>query len=224
MNTNQLLKAGALTLILVLPALAFLFLQGFGENEYALPILNPESEECTPNKGADGIHRVPAFSFINQDGQPFSDKNLEGKIYVTDFFFTRCPDICLTMSSELARVHEAMKKYSDVIILSHTVDPEFDSAQVLKAYAQRYGADTNRWIFVTGSKAAIYEQARCGYFIAAKPATSNTTLDFIHSDKLVLVDKEKRIRGYYSGTKREDVDRLITEIQVLLSEYKKQAN
>lgn len=206
--------------ILVLPASAFLFLKGFGENEFALPILNPESGECPPNK-VDGIHRIPAFSFINQDGQPFSDKELEGKIYVADFFFTRCPDICLTMSSELARVHEAMKKHDDVIILSHTVDPAFDSAQVLKAYAQRYGADTRQWIFVTGDKEAIYKQARCGYYISAKPATSDTELDFIHSDKLVLVDKEKRIRGYYSGTRREDVDRLITEIQVLLTEYKK---
>ncbi|MCS7017567.1 MAG: SCO family protein [Cytophagales bacterium] len=220
MNTNRFLKAGALLLILGLPALFFLFLSTFGENQYALPILNPESGEC-PNGKVDGIHRVPSFSFINQDGQPFSDKDLEGKIYVTDFFFTRCPDICLTMSSELARVHEAMKDHPEVVILSHTVDPDFDSAQVLKAYAQRYGADTNRWIFVTGNKAAIYEQARCGYYIAAKPATSDTALDFIHSDKLVLVDKEKRIRGYYSGTKREDVDRLITEIQVLLAEYKK---
>ncbi len=220
MKTNQLLKAGALLLLLVLPALAFLFLRGFGENEFALPILNPESGECAPNK-VDDIHRIPPFSFINQDGQPFSDKELAGKIYVTDFFFTRCPDICLTMSSELARVHEAMKNHPEVVILSHTVDPAFDSAQVLKAYAQRYGADTKRWIFVTGDKKAIYEQARCGYYIAAKPATSDTELDFIHSDKLVLVDKEKRIRGYYSGTRREDVDRLITEIQVLLAEYKK---
>ncbi|WP_448518277.1 SCO family protein [Rhodoflexus sp.] len=220
MNTNQLLKAGALMLILVLPALAFLFLRGFGENEFALPILNPESGECAPNK-VDGIHRIPSFSFINQDGLPFSEKDLEGKIYVTDFFFTRCPDICLTMSSELARVSEAVKNYPEVVILSHTVDPRYDSAQVLKAYAERYKANPNQWIFVTGDKAAIYEQARCGYYIAAKPATADTEIDFIHSDKFVLVDKEKRIRGYYSGTRREDVDRLIMEIQVLLSEYKK---
>lgn len=220
MNTNRLLKAGALTLILVLPALAFIFLRGFGENHFSLPVLNPESGECRPNK-VDDIHRVPPFSFINQDGQPFSDKDLEGKIYVTDFFFTRCPDICLTMSSELARVSEVMKDKPDFVILSHTVDPAYDSAQVLKSYAQRYNADPKRWIFVTGDKAAIYEQARCGYYIAAKPATSDTEIDFIHSDKFVLVDKEKRIRGYYSGTRREDVDRLITEIQVLLSEYKK---
>ncbi|MCS6968704.1 MAG: SCO family protein [Cytophagales bacterium] len=219
MNKKALLKAGALIVILVLPVLVFFFLRGFGENQYALPILNPASADCPPNK-IDSIHRVPSFSFLNQDSAIFTDRDLEGKIYVADFFFTRCPDICLAMSSELARVQEAIKNYPEVVILSHTVDPLYDRAHVLKAYAKQYGAIPGKWIFLTGDKAAIYHQARCGYFIATRPASSDTTIDFIHSDKFVLVDKEKRIRGYYSGTRRQDVDRLITEIQVLLAEYK----
>jgi protein SCO1/2 len=218
MNQN-ILKAGLLILLLAIPAFLFLFLRQFGENKFALPVMNPASADCSPNTAPDSVHRIPAFSFTDQDGNTLTQERLRGSVYVAEFFFTRCPDICLTMANELSRVQDAFRGNNQVKILSHSVDPEYDSVGILKEYAERYNADTQQWMFVTGDKAAIYQQARCGYFISAKEGT-NENLDFIHSDKLVLVDMEGRIRGYYSGTKRTEVDRLITEIQVLLGEYK----
>ncbi|MEH0155333.1 SCO family protein [Limibacter armeniacum] len=214
-----------LAILLLAPVLIFGFLKLFGENKYALNMINPaelkvysmKAVNCESNE-VDGVHRIPDFSFTNQDGKVITNKDYEGKIYVADFFFATCPDICIVMTSELLRVQEKYKDNPDVKILSHTVNPEHDTPKVLKEYAKSYGADTNMWNFVTGPKEAIYEQARCGYFVTAKPEENNPD-DFIHSDKLILVDKENRIRGFYSGTDRDDVDRLITEINLLMQEY-----
>ncbi len=214
---------------LVVPILVFGFLKIFGNNEYALDMINPmemsqelqvfnpgEVLECQPHQ-LDGVHRIPDFNFVSQDGQVVTNQSYDGKIYIAEFFFTRCPNICIVMASELLRVQEKFKNYSDIRILSHSVDPDHDSISVLKSYAARYQASSEFWTFVTGDKAKIYEMARCGYFVAVKPSETSST-DFIHTDKVVLVDKQRRIRGYYSATDREDIDRLITEIQVLLKE------
>lgn len=202
--------------MLAVPALFFLFLKGFGKNKYALQVFNPMTADCPPSV-VDSVHRIPPFSFTDQTGKPFTDKDLDGKVFVSDYFFTRCPSICLDMSASLARVQDTFKGNKDLKLLSHTVDPEHDSVPVLQEYAQRYAADPEMWTFVTGAKQSLYEHARCGYFIVAKE-DENKPIDFIHSPKMVLVDKQKRIRGYYDGTDREDVDRLITEIQVLFQE------
>ncbi|GAA4839028.1 SCO family protein [Algivirga pacifica] len=220
-------KVTILAIAFGIPILILLYLNIFGENQYELEMINPtelkvysmKAVNCEPNE-VDSIHRIPDFAFINQDRDTVTAADYEGKIYVADFFFATCPDICKIMTNELIRVQQRYKENPDIKILAHTVTPDKDTPEVLKAYAENYRADLNMWNFVTGEKEAIYEQARCGYFVVAKPDESNPN-DFIHSDKLILVDKEKRIRGYYSGTDPEDVDRLITEIALLLKEYEK---
>ena len=215
---NKILKIGILLTVLTIPALVIVFLHSFGENKFVIEVMNPQSAECKSNAVA-GVHRIPAFSFVSQDGKTITNQDFEEKIYVTDFFFTRCPDICPTMTSELVRVQDAFKDRTDIKILSHSVDPLYDSVQILKEYAAKFNANPVIWTFVTGDKKEIYNMARCGYYISARENSSPLEVDFVHSDKVVLVDKEKRIRGYYSGTNRKEIDRLITEIQILLKEY-----
>ncbi len=217
-----------LSILLILPVAVFLFLKFFGVNQYELKLIDPKKESqklqiynpkavnCESNK-VDNVHQIPHFELTTQENKPFSQKNLNNKIYVADFFFTRCPTICLDMTSELLRVQDKFKDNPKVKIVSHSVDPKYDQPEVLAKYAKDFGIDTKKWTMLTGSKENIYELARCGYFIAVKPNEQDST-DFIHSDKLILVDQKKRIRGYYSGTDRKDVDRLITEIQLLLKE------
>lgn len=210
------LRVGLLLLLLAIPTFFVLFLHLFGKNKFDLQIYSPYTADCggSPEK----THTIPDFSLVSQDGKAFSLKDLEGKIYVTDFIFTRCPSICKDMSSQLLRVQEAFKDRDDIRILSHSVDPEHDTPEVLKAYAQDYGINTKFWTLLTGNKDVIYKQAQCAYFLPVQKG-SNGEIDFVHSERLVLIDKEKRIRGYYDGTKRDEVDRLIMEIQILLQAY-----
>ncbi len=218
--------------LLLIPALIYLFLISFGENHYKkltvyYDLRNPDfdpmaltANACAPNF-RDSVHCVPAFSFTNQNGQTVTEKDFLGKITVVDFFFARCPDICIELSSQLVRVQEAFQERSDFKILSHSVDPEHDSVKVLKDYAQRYGAKDGFWTFVTGPKDALYTQARCGYLVpVTEPKQQAKPTDYIHTEKIILVDKEGRIRGYYDGTKELEVDRLIAEAQLLMKEYK----
>jgi len=215
---SNVLKSLIATVILIVPAILIFIGIRTVKTKVGLEVLNPQSDSCPTNQ-VEGVHRIPAFALTSQTGQQFTDRDLAGKIYIANFFFTRCPDICLQMSSELTRVQTQFKANPLIRIVSHTVDPKHDSVAVLQQYAQRYNANPQIWTMLTGDKATIYELARCGYFVSAKAATSDLATDFIHSDKLVLIDKEKRIRGFYSGTKREEVDRLILEIRVLLTEY-----
>lgn len=211
------IQAGLLLALLVLPALIVGFLHFFGKNEYRLEVFDPRAPNCpTPPDGQ--THTIPPFRFVNQRGETVTQEDYEGKIYVADFFFTRCDNICIRMSSELLRVQKEFEDNPTVQILSHSVDPVHDSAAVLQTYAELYKANPDTWTFVTGEKDEIYEIARCGYFVAAKPK-EQVEDDFIHQDWFVLVDKEGRIRGKYSGTRKEDVDKLINEIYVLLQEY-----
>ena len=213
--------------IVSLPSLLFIFFLVFAENHYDLKVLSNEdlkelqvfdmkSQEC----GFDDtkVHTVPPFSFITQNEDTLTRDDLNGKIYITEFFFTRCPGICLTMNSEMRRVQEAIRPFKDVVILSHSADPTYDTPLILQEYAQHYEADPSFWLFLTGDKKSIYDLARCGYFLSVKPDEENAD-NFIHSNKFVLVDKSHQIRGFYSGTDRKEVDRLITELQVLRKSY-----
>lgn len=217
MNKNS-FKVALLILILAVPALLYIILAGTGKNEYKIQVFNPKSDMCPPPANGDTMHRIPPFSFVSQDGKTVTEQDFKGKIYVADFIFTRCPSICPVMTSELTRVQEAFKGNPDIKILSHSIDPLYDSTQVLKAYGDKHKADYNFWTFVTGDSTKIYDMARCGYFMAIQKSP-DSRLVFDHSDKLILIDKEQRIRGFYSGTKREEVDRLIIEMQILLAEY-----
>lgn len=163
-------------------------------------------------------HVVPDFSFTNQMGKKVSQKNLENSVYVTDFFFTTCQSICPIMSTEMEKIALAFKGNPEVKILSHTVNPEYDSVSVLAEYARLHHADPNQWFFVTGDKKELYSIARQGYFLNAEQGDGGPD-DFIHTQNFALIDKEKHIRGYYDGTNPKEVEQLILDIKLLLKEY-----
>ena len=187
-----------------------------------LPIFSPSQinpELVDPSLQFErGEHSIADFELIDQNNDPFSQKNLKDKIYVADFFFTTCPTICPDMSGQLKRVQDAYNEKEDFMILSHTVQPEVDSPKILKAYAELYEADPEQWVFVTGNKRTIYELARKSYFAAVTEGDGGPD-DFIHTENFILIDKEKRIRGFYDGTSEESVDQLITDISILSNSY-----
>jgi protein SCO1 len=187
------------------------------KNRSALPYLGPV--EVT-SEGDSVYHKIPPFSFVNQDGQIVNDNDLAGKIYVADFFFTTCDNICPKMTKQMYRVQEAFRNDPDVMLLSHTVDPETDSVHVLARYAEDMKADTKKWHFLTGGKKELYDIAYNGYFLTVleAPEEAGGDDDFIHSETLILVDPEKHIRGLYDGTNSSDVDRLIRDIKILRQE------
>jgi protein SCO1/2 len=183
-----------------------------------LPIFG--EKEYTANNGATDtvFHTIQNFSFINQDGQPVTQQALNGSIYVTDFFFTTCQSICPIMSTQMERIYEKYKGNDEVKFLSHTVDPETDTVPQLKAYANKHHADAGQWMFVTGSKKELYGIARTGYLLNAEQGDGGPD-DFIHTQNFALIDKDKRIRGFYDGTDSTDINQLIKDIDLLLAEY-----
>jgi Uncharacterized protein SCO1/SenC/PrrC, involved in biogenesis of respiratory and photosynthetic systems len=166
-------------------------------------------------------HKVKAFSFTNQDGATVTEKDVEGKIYVVEYFFTTCQGICPAMNENMTKVYRAYRGQPDVAILSHTVDPNTDTVEQLKRYAAKFDAEAPQWQFLTGDKHALYRMALESYLVTAVEDTTQKEIlpDFIHSEKFVLVDKEKSIRGIYDGTKAEQVDKLIKDIAELRKEY-----
>ena len=227
---QKIIKAGILIAALVIPASAFIFLKFFGKNHYQLPTYIPRIDSAsgevirvkveTPQgtRYDTVFHQVPDFALTDQNGQPVTQALTKGKIYVADFIFTRCGTICPRLSTQLGRVQEAFEQNPKVILLSHTIDPEFDTPTVLAGYAKRYEAKAGKWYFLTGDKKQLYDLAHKGYYIAAQEAEQKTTPDetFSHSDKLILIDSQGHIRGFYDGTSKKDVDRLILEVKVLL--------
>lgn len=203
--------------VLLLPSIAYLLLQS-GDNQYRkLQIYGPrEASESGMNDTV--FHTVQPFELITHSGSTFSSSQLNGKIYVADFFFATCQTICPKMTMQMKRVQEAFKNDTTILLISHTVNPAHDTVDVLRAYADEYGAADGKWFFLTGDKKTIYDLARHSYFVTALPGDGGPH-DFIHSEKLILVDPDKRIRGYYDGTEIEDVNRLIEEIKVLQWEY-----
>ena len=170
-------------------------------------------------------NHIPSFQLIDQNSDTVSQAIVKDKIYVASFFFTRCGTICPRISSQLTRVQDIFRNNPNLIFLSHTVDPEHDRPAQLKAYAEKYEAIPGKWYFLTGSKAEIYELAMHGYYLPTVDAgvkEGKPDETFIHSEKLVLVDKEGIVRGFYDGTDKQDVDRLVLEIRVLLDIYSKE--
>jgi protein SCO1/2 len=159
-------------------------------------------------------HTVSDFSFINQNGDTITQKNYEGKIYVADFFFTTCGSICPKMTANLSEIQAAFLKNPKVMFLSHTIFPEIDSVPVLKKYAKKNGVIDSKWNLVTGNKKAIYALARQSY-LAVKLGNPEELYDMVHTENFVLVDDKRQIRGFYDGTKKEDVQQLIKDIQFL---------
>lgn len=173
-----------------------------------------------PVLGTNFNHHVQPFSFTTQDGTVFTEKNIAGKICVIEYFFATCKGMCPKMNSNMEKVYTAFRNNDRVLILSHTVDPEKDSAAALKAYASRYQADPAHWVFLTGDKKKLYEMARYSYLINADQDTAGVSIDkdFIHDKHFVLVDGRGRLRGFYDGLEAGDVARLIGDIKILLDE------
>lgn len=218
MKGLRVLQGLVLVCILLVPVLIFMFLKSFGNNTYDIPVFfekgveNPFLE-CPI--GDTTQHYIPDFTFVNQLGNPVGKAQMEGKITIVDFFFTSCPSICPVMSTEMERVNDMFRDEPNVQILSISIDPEFDTPEILKEYADKHKAQSGKWDFLSGGKAETYQLAKCGFILPTLDGLGVPD-DFAHSDKFVLVDELGRIRGYYSGTNREDVDLLMLEAKILL--------
>jgi len=162
-------------------------------------------------------HTIDDFSFTNQNGKTITQKDYEGKIYVADFFFTTCPSICVPMGENMAWLQEQIKNNPKVMLLSHTVTPDIDTPEVLKAYALKKGVIDSKWNLVTGKKEDIYYIARKSY-LAVKTTDSSELYDMVHTENFVLVDSKRRIRGFYDGTNLEEVKKLLEDIKFLSGE------
>lgn len=162
-------------------------------------------------------HTIPDFELVNQNGDTISQADYKDKIYVADFFFTTCVTICPIMTGHMVQIQEELQGDPMVKLLSHSVTPEIDSVAQLKRYAIEKGVNDSVWNLVTGDRKQIYDLARKAYFAAKKDAVGDYGM--VHTENFVLIDPQKRIRGYYDGTNPEDIDRLLREIEVLKAEY-----
>lgn len=232
-------KTGILFLVLIMPVFVYLGLKTFGTNHFSLPRYIPAIDSTTGEiKMAKRLNArwneaemdtvfqtIPSFSLIDETGKSFNSNRLKGKIYVTSFFFTRCGTICPKISSQLSRVQDTFHQDPELQLLSISVDPKFDQPEKLAAYAKRFDANKGQWHFLTGEKKVIYPLVLKGFHVPLADASEydaaiqNPDETFIHSERLVLVDKEGIIRGFYDGTDKKDVDRLLVEIKVLKSIY-----
>lgn len=164
------------------------------------------------------IHRVPAFSFVNQYGDTITEKTVEGKIYVANFIFTRCNSICPRMTANMGLIQEKFKTNDAVLLLSHSVTPEMDSVPVLKKYAEQNGVIRGKWHLLTGTQEAIYRLAKKEYFAGDTIGYYQTGNEFLHTENFILLDKQRRIRGVYNGTLPLEAERLCDDINTLLKE------
>lgn len=193
-------------------------------NNKKLPIFGQREAVVTKDKNGNEVvdtvyQTIPNFSFLNQDSTIITQDAFKGKVYVADFFFTSCTTICPTMHRNLKTVYEDYKSNPDVMFLSHTIDFKYDKPSVLKKYSEKLGVDTKKWEFVYGPKEDIYNLAEKSYLTVV--AEDNTAPDgYMHQGWLVLIDKQKRMRGAYDGTKTEQVDLLKKDLAILLAEEK----
>jgi protein SCO1/2 len=163
-------------------------------------------------------HHIADFSFTNQNGKTVTPFDFKGKIYVADFFFTTCPTICIAMTDHLLKVQQKIRNNPNVMLLSHSVTPQIDTVAQLKKYALEKGVVDAKWHLVTGDKKEIYELARKSY-LAVKEDGDGGPFDMIHTENFILVDPDRRIRGFYDGTDIEEIKRLLEELEVLIQEY-----
>jgi protein SCO1/2 len=164
------------------------------------------------------FHKIGPFKFVDQDSALVTNETFSNKIYVADFFFTSCRTICPIMKTQMLRVYDSTKNDANVLLLSHTIDPEYDTVALLHDFANRLGVESSKWHFVTGVKDSIYNVAQKSYFSTAMEDKTEPD-GFIHSGAFLLIDKDQRIRGKYDGTKEEDVNRLLADISKLEKEY-----
>ena len=180
-------------------------------------MVNPELVDSTLHY-TKKYHRIDDFALINQNGDTITQKDYEDKIYIADFFFTTCPTICPIMTKNMAEIQSAILDDPEVKLLSHSVTPQIDSVAQLKKYALEKGVEDSKWNLVTGDKKQIYRLARKSY-LAVKTDGDGGPFDMIHTENFILVDKEKRIRGFYDGTNRDEVEKLLEDLKILKASY-----
>ncbi|WP_442591661.1 SCO family protein [Pedobacter sp. AW31-3R] len=212
------------TFIFTVLAVSALFLSSCKE-EKKLPIYGLRDTETVKN--ADGsttvdtiYQTIPAFKLLNQDSTYITNAQFKGKIYIADFFFTSCTSICPQMHRNLKTIYDQFQDNPEVMFLSHTIDFKYDKPSVLKKYAQKLGVDGPKWQFVYGPKETIYTMAEKNYLVAVQADSTNRD-GYVHQGYLVLIDKDRRIRGAYDGTDAAQVAQLTKDIPVLLAEDKK---
>ena len=164
------------------------------------------------------FHKISNFNLVNQNGNNISQEFYNNKIYVADFFFTTCPSICPIMTNNMLKVQDKIKNDPNVLIVSFSVDPKTDSVAQLKKYAKEKGVDDLKWNLLTGDKKQIYDLARKSFFVAEIDKDSDSN-DIIHTENFVLVDPDKRIRGFYDGTNLDEIKNLISDLSLLKGEY-----
>ena len=212
-------------LVIALAGIITAYLMTKPSDEKPLPVINPidlNSEMVDADLARQGFgHKIGDFSFTDQTGKAFGLKDVEGKVFVAEYFFSTCGTICPKMTAQMERVHQQFKHTNQVEILSFTVDPANDTVARLAEYAKEHHADSKQWHFLTGEKEKLYEAARRSFFVLKPAAVENqgdVGSDFIHTKNYVQIDTQMRIRGYYDGTSAHDVDRLMKDMERLLEE------
>lgn len=216
----SILKNNRFTVILFITLLSvlFYFLYAHLFPTKVLPIYNPSNfnpelvDKSLRNSSKN--HTVSDFKLINQNGKTITQEDYKGKIYVTDFFFTRCGSICPIMTNNMAKLQDEFLNDGGIMFLSLSVTPEIDNVATLREYATNKGVIDSKWNVTTGNKKHIYELARKSYFAVVEQGDGGMQ-DFIHTPNFILIDKKKQIRGIYDGTKDDEIKRLINDIKIL---------
>ena len=212
-------------LILIMTFFSIIVLTSFYfilQPKVILPIYSPNmvSQELVDEeiRFVKKYHKIADFSLINQNGENISEKNYQNKIYIADFFFTTCPSICPIMTDNMVYLQKKLLKNKNILLVSFSVTPEVDNVEVLKNYALEKGVLDSKWNLLTGNKKMIYELARKSYLVAKNDGDGGK-YDMIHTENFILIDKEKRIRGFYDGTNNEEMNKLLSDIQILEESY-----
>lgn len=223
-NSKTLKSFIILVLILIVPGFLYYLLQAKGKNRYKpLPIYGPKQVAKTFHKIRGKIvydtvyHQIQDFKLYDQENHLVTQKNLTGKVIVANFFFTGCPTLCKEIDKNIARLANDYQRNNMLKFVSITVDPQKDDPSVLKTYANSLNANDNQWKFLTGDTATIYSLSRNGFLVSAINGNNNPD-NFVYSEKLILVDQERRIRGYYNGSSVNEIAKLNDEIKVLIAE------
>tara|TARA_A100001011_G_scaffold294912_1_gene307142 strand:- start:930 stop:1589 length:660 start_codon:yes stop_codon:yes gene_type:complete len=202
-------------------AILFLFYEALTPKK-VLPIFQPNDVNYelvdSSIQHVKRFHKIKNFEFLNQNGETISEKDYDGFIYVADFFFTTCPSICPIMTNNMVKIQNFIRDKEKVKLLSFSVTPDIDSVSVLKEYSIKKRVDDKYWNLLTGDKSKIYSLARKS-FLVVKENTESDSHNLIHTENFVLVDREKRIRGYYDGTDDIDMQVLKEDIEILLEGY-----
>jgi protein SCO1/2 len=217
-------KIVILVLLLIVPGFLYYLLQTKGKNRYKpLPIYGPKQVAKTSHKVRRKVvfdtiyHHIPDFKLIDQDNKSVSQSDFNGKILLVNFFFTKCPTLCKEINKNVGYLANEYQKNNMLKFVSITVDPETDNPSALKSYANSLKANSNQWKFLTGDTTTIYSLSRNGFLVNAVNGNNNPE-NYVYSEKLILVDQERRIRGYYNGTSVNEINRLNDEIKVLIAE------